>query len=334
MDDFKHLFRALEAGCPPHAGLAIGFDRLIAVMQGRDSVRDVIAFPKNSNGEDPMVESPSPINQKQLQNYHLKVSHKDRLEALREKQEAEFAKMRELKAKKREKVEGEDAMADPLTANEVEHLQEYLDSLKVLAPDRTETTMDKSPSPTDGHMQQYLDHLKVLPRDRAKLIPWTESPKSAIMIGEPFSSEIMNDSQNIAAAIKRMRTQLESRATVMVNDTLDPIRSDVGAILKPTLQTLLLHYDRGNLQIQDMTGFLGESMLIGVGLEKEMAEEKRGKAMWGVTDGKLEKMTREKLEKALSDGEQNTTKGEVTTKEKAERPSDSGDLSDAAQAPR
>jgi hypothetical protein len=86
IDDFKHLFRALEAGCPPHAGLAIGFDRLIAVMLGRDTVRDVIAFPKTSNGEDPMVESPGPLHRKQLKAYHLRVVQPERLEPLREEQ--------------------------------------------------------------------------------------------------------------------------------------------------------------------------------------------------------------------------------------------------------
>ena len=73
METFSHLFKALEAGCPPHAGLAIGFDRLVAVMQGRDSVRDVIAFPKNPNGEDPMVQSPGPISLSQLEDYHLSI---------------------------------------------------------------------------------------------------------------------------------------------------------------------------------------------------------------------------------------------------------------------
>jgi hypothetical protein len=46
-------------------------------MQGRDSVRDVIAFPKNSNGEDPMVQSPGPVDHKQLEDYHLKVVSRD-----------------------------------------------------------------------------------------------------------------------------------------------------------------------------------------------------------------------------------------------------------------
>jgi aspartyl-tRNA synthetase len=73
MNDFSHLFEALRAGCPPHAGLAIGFDRLIAVMTGRESVKDVIAFPKSSKGEDMMVKSPSRITEGELRNYHLKL---------------------------------------------------------------------------------------------------------------------------------------------------------------------------------------------------------------------------------------------------------------------
>ena len=73
IDDFEHLFEALRAGCPPHAGLAIGFDRLVAVMQGRESVKDVIAFPKSSKGDDMMIKSPSRLTKEQLEKYHLQV---------------------------------------------------------------------------------------------------------------------------------------------------------------------------------------------------------------------------------------------------------------------
>lgn len=71
INDFAHLLEALRAGCPPHAGLAIGFDRLIAVMTGRESVKDVIAFPKSSKGEDMMVKSPSLIRPDELSRYGL-----------------------------------------------------------------------------------------------------------------------------------------------------------------------------------------------------------------------------------------------------------------------
>jgi aspartyl-tRNA synthetase len=72
--DFSHLLEALRAGCPPHAGLALGFDRLVAVMLGKESVRDVIAFPKIGKlGEDPMVKAPGPVSQEALETYHLRL---------------------------------------------------------------------------------------------------------------------------------------------------------------------------------------------------------------------------------------------------------------------
>ncbi|KAI9702367.1 MAG: hypothetical protein M1836_000846 [Candelina mexicana] len=74
MKEFSHLFEVLRAGCPPHAGIALGFDRLIAVMLGKDSVRDVIAFPKSGKGEDPMVSSPGPLTNARMQTYHLSMA--------------------------------------------------------------------------------------------------------------------------------------------------------------------------------------------------------------------------------------------------------------------
>ena len=72
--DFSHLLDALRAGCPPHAGLALGFDRLVAVMLGKESVRDVIAFPKTGKGgDDAMVRAPSPMTAEALQTYHLQI---------------------------------------------------------------------------------------------------------------------------------------------------------------------------------------------------------------------------------------------------------------------
>ncbi|KAE8152626.1 tRNA synthetases class II-domain-containing protein [Aspergillus avenaceus] len=72
--DFSHLLEALRAGCPPHAGLALGFDRLVAVMLGKESVRDVIAFPKiGKSGEDPMVKAPSQMTEETLETYHLRL---------------------------------------------------------------------------------------------------------------------------------------------------------------------------------------------------------------------------------------------------------------------
>ncbi|CAK7567950.1 MAG: aspartate--tRNA ligase msd1 [Sporothrix epigloea] len=76
MDDagvaqFEHLLEALRAGCPPHAGFALGFDRLVAVLSGTNSVRDVIAFPKSMKGEDLSVKSPGRLTPAQLETYHL-----------------------------------------------------------------------------------------------------------------------------------------------------------------------------------------------------------------------------------------------------------------------
>jgi aspartyl-tRNA synthetase len=70
---FGFLMNAFEYGAPPHGGLAFGFDRLVATMGGSDSIRDYIAFPKNNSGRDIMIESPSPINEEQLKELHLKV---------------------------------------------------------------------------------------------------------------------------------------------------------------------------------------------------------------------------------------------------------------------
>ncbi|KIV94380.1 aspartate-tRNA ligase [Exophiala mesophila] len=74
IEDFRHLLGALSSGCPPHAGFALGFDRLMAVLTGRNSVRDVIAFPKTADGEDKFVGSPTWLNEDQLKTYHLKIT--------------------------------------------------------------------------------------------------------------------------------------------------------------------------------------------------------------------------------------------------------------------
>ena len=77
MAEFSHLLEVLRAGCPPHAGIALGFDRLIAVMLGKESVRDVIAFPKSGKGEDLLVKSPGTMSEEVLERYHLRLRDED-----------------------------------------------------------------------------------------------------------------------------------------------------------------------------------------------------------------------------------------------------------------
>ncbi|KAK3789446.1 hypothetical protein RRG08_035141 [Elysia crispata] len=69
----EHLLEALDSGCPPHGGIALGLDRLMAIMTGSDTIRDVIAFPKITGGKDPLSSAPAPVNQSDLEYYHIAV---------------------------------------------------------------------------------------------------------------------------------------------------------------------------------------------------------------------------------------------------------------------
>ena len=76
---FGYMLEAFRYGAPPHGGIALGFDRLIAILCGTPSIRDVIAFPKTAKGTDLMTDSPSTVEPKQLRDLHieLKVAKKE-----------------------------------------------------------------------------------------------------------------------------------------------------------------------------------------------------------------------------------------------------------------
>jgi aspartyl-tRNA synthetase len=70
---FGYMLQAFRYGAPPHGGIALGFDRLIAILCGTTSIRDVIAFPKTAKGTDLMTDSPAPVEPKQLRDLHLEL---------------------------------------------------------------------------------------------------------------------------------------------------------------------------------------------------------------------------------------------------------------------
>ena len=68
------MLKAFEYGAPPHGGIAFGLDRLVTILAQRNSIRDVMAFPKNQRAQEMMTASPGSATAKQLKDLHVKVS--------------------------------------------------------------------------------------------------------------------------------------------------------------------------------------------------------------------------------------------------------------------
>ena len=72
-EKFSALYNAFQFGAPPHAGIAPGVDRMIMLLTGADTIRDVIAFPMNSKAQDLMMGAPGNVTAEQLQDVHIKL---------------------------------------------------------------------------------------------------------------------------------------------------------------------------------------------------------------------------------------------------------------------
>jgi len=76
-DRFRHMLEAFEYGAPPHGGIALGIDRIIMLLAGGETIREVIAFPKNQNAADLTLNAPSPVTEEQLSELHLRLREEE-----------------------------------------------------------------------------------------------------------------------------------------------------------------------------------------------------------------------------------------------------------------
>ena len=74
---FGFLLNSLQYGAPPHGGIAFGLDRIVTMMCGAESIRDVIAFPKTQRGQDLLIDTPAPVTEQQLRDLHIKIRPSD-----------------------------------------------------------------------------------------------------------------------------------------------------------------------------------------------------------------------------------------------------------------